>query len=222
MLKKPGEELRTLPVSAIPRARKRQPHRHGVRRVETGIDVEQMLEAPHQEAGADQKHEREGDFDDDERAPRAIPARHGSRAAAFLERVVQAGSGSGERGNGAEDQAAQQRRAEREGQDPAVDPDQLETLDGQPLGGDGPEKMKPPPRQQQTADAARRGKHEAFGEQLPDEARASGAERRPDGKFPLSHRRAGQEQVRHVRARDEEHERDRAGEHQQRRAHARR
>ena len=99
LAEKTGEELRTLPVSSIPRARKRQPHRHGVRWIETGIDVEQMLEAPHQQAGADQQHERQRDLDDDERAARAIPARRGSRAAAFLERVVQAGLRRRERGN---------------------------------------------------------------------------------------------------------------------------
>ena len=47
----------------------------------------------------------------------------------------------------------------------------------------------------------------------------AGAERGSDRQLALTRRRAGQEQVGDVGAGDEEHERDRPGEHEQRRAH---
>ncbi len=67
--------------------------------------------------------------------------------------------------------------------------------------------------------AAGEREQDAFGEQLPQDAGAARAERRADRHLLLARHRARQQQVRHVRAGDEQDEPDRAGQHQQRRAH---
>ena len=50
--------------------------------------------------------------------------------------------------------------------------------------------------------------HEAFGQKLADDSGATGAERRPDGYLAPAPRRPRQQEVRHVRAGNEQHERD--------------
>jgi len=54
------------------------------------------------------------------------------------------------------------------------------------------------------------GEEQALGEQLPDEPRSAGAERGPQGELAASLLAAGQQQVRHVHARDYQHQGDRA------------
>jgi len=52
-------------------------------------------------------------------------------------------------------------------------------------------------------------------EQLTDDPSAAGAERRAHGDFLLARQRAGQQEVRDIRACDQQHEADRSQEHQQ-------
>ena len=68
-------------------------------------------------------------------------------------------------------------------------------------------------------DRRRRGEHQALREQLAHEARPRAAERRPHRQLALARGRAHEQQVRHVRARDEQHERDGAHERQDRGPH---
>ena len=58
--------------------------------------------------------------------------------------------------------------------------------------------------------------HERLGDQLPHETGAAGAERGADGNLALARRRAGEEQVGHVGARDQQNEADGAEDEQQR------
>ena len=67
LLEEAVEELPALTLGAVSRVRQRQPHRHRARRIEAGILIEQPDEAAHQQAGADEQHERQRDLDDDER-----------------------------------------------------------------------------------------------------------------------------------------------------------
>ena len=69
----------------------RQTCRQDIRRIESGIDVEQLEETAHQQSRTDQQHECERDFSDDENAAHA-PTRAARRRAvsAFLQRADQA------------------------------------------------------------------------------------------------------------------------------------
>ena len=72
-------------------------------------------------------------------------------------------------------------------------------------------------RRTPSAPPARR-EQERLDEELADQPPARRAERAPNGELPVPRRRLRQEQVRHVRARDQEQEPDRAQQDQQRRA----
>ena len=70
--------------------------------------------------------------------------------------------------------------------------------------------------QHQTARAAERREQAALDQQLAHEAPARRADRRPDRELPPPHARPDQQQVRDVRARNQEHASDRAEEDEQR------
>ena len=72
-----------------------------------------------------------------------------------------------------------------------------------------------PVREQQPRSAAEHRQHHAFGQQLPDQPRALRAQREPDRHFSPTLRRAGEQQVRDVDARDQQHDPD--DDHQDRR-----
>ncbi len=69
------------------------------------------------------------------------------------------------------------------------------------------------PREHEPGQAAAGRQHEALGRELPQEPRAAGAERAAHRHLALARGRAREEQVRDVRARDQQHEADR---HEQR------
>ncbi len=73
-------------------------------------------------------------------------------------------------------------------------------------------------RQQQAERAARQGEHEALGSIWSDQAAAAGAERRPDGDLLAANRRAHQQQVGDVGARDQDDDADGGKQREQRRA----
>ena len=63
-----------------------------------------------------------------------------------------------------------------------------------------------PVRQDHSGDAAQQRQHRALGEVLPRHAPRPRPERQPDRELAAPRDRARQQQVRHVRARDDEHE----------------
>ena len=87
-----------------------------------------------------------------------------------------------------------------------------------PFGRSQTSRIAAPRRDQQADGAARDREHGALGEQLPNEAAAAGAERGTDRDLGLSRRRAGEHQVRHVGAGNQQHQADGAEQHEQRRA----
>ena len=68
----------------------------------------------------------------------------------------------------------------------------------------------------QAAQSARGGKQHSFGQQLAQDAPAAGAERHAHRNFFLPGDGARQQQIRNIDAHDQQHQRDRAREHQQR------
>jgi hypothetical protein len=77
-----------------------------------------------------------------------------------------------------------------------------------------------PVREEQPDRATREAENHAFDQQLPHDPPAARPERRPDGQLLPAAQAARQQQVRDVRARDEEHARHGADEHADRSAHA--
>ncbi|HEY6214273.1 MAG TPA: hypothetical protein VIW45_18390 [Vicinamibacterales bacterium] len=112
-----------------------------------------------------------------------------------------AGNGGGERHRGGESEDGVVHRDAPRGQ-----------FDGTERGEQG----DAPVREQKSAGAAERREQEAFGQQLADDTIAAGAERRTNRNLAFASGTACEQQVCHVGARDQQHERHGAGEEQQR------
>ena len=76
-------EERARRLARIAIARKRQPHREHVGRIEAAIDALDVEKAPHQQAGAQKEDHRQRELGDDERVPDEAAA---TRAAAYARR----------------------------------------------------------------------------------------------------------------------------------------
>src|SRR5262249_51844440 len=146
--------------------------------------------------------------------PRPAARRHRA-ASAFLQRARQSASGE-HGGEDAEDDPRENGEREREPDDRAVDADGVEAGEAPPM--ETPEERHAPRSEQDAEAAAYAREDHTFGEELSYQAAAAGAERGPHGELRLTRGRAREQQVRHVRARDQEDERDGAEQDQHRRS----
>src|SRR6266516_5710715 len=138
---------------------------------------------------------------------------------ALLERVVEIGARRLQRRRQAEDQTGRERDDHRERKHGAVDADLLNVRQVEPA--QRAKDAGAPEREQQPQRAAEQREQRAFGQQLADQAKPSGAESGADGDLTLARRRARQQQVRGVGAGDEQNESDRAEENQKGKLHVR-
>ena len=104
--------------------------------------------------------------------------------------------------------------AEREQHDRPVEANLIEARQVGGLRGD--QRFGPPVGERQSERAADEAEHDRFGDQLADQARAAGAEGRAHRELAVSRRAAREQQVGDVRAGHEQHESNRAQQHQQR------
>ena len=77
----------------------------------------------------------------------------------------------------------------------------------------------PDPCHEGAAGAADQCQHQALRQERPSQSPAPGAEGRPDGNLPLARFSANEKQIRDVRSRDQQYERDRTQEDPQHRGH---
>ena len=158
--------------------------------------------------GADEQHQRKRDLDDDERRSGALAARRRSGSSSFLQRVRSPRTGGAERRDEAEHDSADEGGQQRESEHPAVDANQFEPLNRQPLGDDDAQQVERPPREQQPGEPSHAGEHQGFREKLTHQPCAAGAQRGADRELPLARGRACEQEVRHVRAGDQQDEAD--------------
>src|SRR5205085_826565 len=175
----------------------------------TRIKISQVHEAVDEKPGPDQENERDRDLRDDERAAEALPADAGAGiAAAFFQGVVQIEMRRLTSGGEAEDESGDNSDDESEHQHLRIDRNRIS------VGGVGrnetAKNTQPAIREQQTNHAAEKREHHAFDQKLFREARAIRAERKAERYLFVPHRRARQQEIRDVRARDQEHEGNRA------------
>ena len=191
-------------------ARHQKPHRHQRGHVNADAGRLQLEKAPDEERRAHEEHEREGNLRHDQPVPEAIARRVRAGAApAVLERAVEIGT---ERVHGRHE-AEQQAREHGHGACIEHDAPAHAPVDvvghrvlgrnrrGEPLETD----VRKPHADRHAGD---REEH-ALGEELSGNAPAPCTERGPDGDLPLPDGGARQQEVGHVGARDEQHERDR-------------
>ena len=189
-------------------------------RIEAGVHAAQLGEAAQQQRRADDEPQRRGDLKDDERvartrsrAPRGVAAgsvgnRRSPSAARRLERRPHA---DGDRN----------RREHRRGADENR-PVESDVLGARQIRRQQRRERGDRPARGADSDEAAGGQHRHdFGDRLPDQASAAGAERRADRELALAGERARDEQIGEIRAADQQHDADRGEQDVQRRANGR-
>ena len=182
---------------------------------ESEVDADQLLHRADHQAGADQQHDCERRFDDDQAAAKMVRAGGKPGGAAAHERLLHVRTGRLERGEGAENDAADCRCREGERHRGAVDPDVGEAR--RSLGRSGNQRPQECGCQQQAECTAGCGQHRAVDEQLGREAHTATAESGANREVVLSCRAARDEQAGDVRARDQQQAGDRTEQREQRR-----
>ncbi len=185
-------------------------HLLGVR--EAGLDVPQRLERADHQAGADEEHHGQCDFRCHQRVARPVTFASVARAAsAGLQGGRQVRPGELHRRQEAEQQAGEQRHANREEHDRSVDPDVLDP--GKPFGRHRNEEADACVGERQPHDATRESQRHRLREQFAHDPAAAGAERRLHREFLLSPLGPDEEQVGDIRTGDQEDDSDRAEQH---------
>ena len=179
---------------------------------------DQLREAADEEPGAHEEHERKGDARDDEASLNAVLAPSAGRArGAFSKQIVQVAPESGGERHQREQRGAAERQHARERNDAPVERDRADTRKARRQHGRN--RLKCPVSERQTEQPSATGKDQRFAEQDLEEPEASGSEGGTNADVALPRDRAAEHQVRHVRARDEQHEADRREQDHQRPTH---
>src|SRR5579864_4186278 len=133
-------------------------------------------------------------------------------SAAVFENGVEVGAGTLESRDQAEYDAGDDGNKNRKAQNSPVHSDQRPVQsDARKTGRvDRHEGANPGETENQPQHASGQGKHDALGEQLPDNPAASGADRRPDGDLASPSRGSRQQQIGDVGTGDQQDEADRA------------
>ena len=178
-------------------------HRQDALAIEARRDVVQVVKRPQKERGAAEQEDRQGDLHDDQRSTEA---------------VVSGGPAGSGRFRGIDARRAQCRREaeEQRGRDgdaggKAQDAQVEMRLQHHPFGRPGEhrhQERRAPPREQQSGSGSERHQHDAFGQQLADQPAATRANREPHRHLVLPRGGAGEQQVGHIGAADEEHDAD--------------
>ncbi len=194
-----------------------QPKHERALGLEPRIHMAELREAPQEEAGARQERDREGHLRHRERAAHPAPAAREQAASAFAK-----GCGGGpprgeDRGYGAEHDRGEEGAGHGEGDHHAVQPDLLEAR--HVAGLQQEDQIAAPGRDDQARAGPESTQHGRLREELAHEAAAARAHRRAHGELPLARRGARQQQVRDVRAGDQQDEAHRAEQDEERRAH---
>ncbi len=168
-------------------------------------------EAVEHESGRRKNHDDNRHLcDDQERATPAAPEQ-GVRPAAFLERRPEMRASQANRGKDRGRKTCEDRQGQREDQHASIHAGRQGHEESR--GNAGAQRVEGARCQEQPQQSPRPRHEQTFDEQLTDQARASGAERSPNGQLALPPAPARQEQVGQVHDREEQDETGRRHEH---------
>ena len=169
-------------------------------------------EAAHHQVGADQQAEAERHLRDGERGLQALAARGpATRRGRLLQIVDEIRPRRAQRWQQPDGERREERRADRECDDGAVDAEDEPVRQFFRERRDHP--VHCPLRGQQAHRGARNRQQHALGERRPQQARAARAHRRADRELALPRCASHQHQVGEVGAHDQQHEPDRRHQH---------
>ena len=182
------------------------------------VDAAQRRQGPDHQAGPDDEHDGQRHFDDHERASKPLPsAAHRRLLRPLPERVDEIQAQRSQGGQDAEQYGREDAESQREGDDRPVEADRRERRKARRVERD--ERAQRGRRHHQAEGRATERQHHALGDQLPDQPGGSRADRRPQGQFAQPRVAADEQQVRDVRAGDQQQERDGSHQDPQRRTH---
>jgi hypothetical protein len=203
-----------LVAGLVPRGQ-RDLHRQPVILAKAGIDREHGEKAAQQQSSPEREHQRERDFADDQSGLKpAMRAAVRRTASAVGERALQVGTRRDDRGRNSDRESRRQREREREKQHGRVGVHFAQPRECRRSGDD--EQPNAPADGRQRDQSARACEHRRFEQRLRDETTARGAERRSNRHLAASRDAAGEEHVREIRARHQQHEPDAAEQQQER------
>ena len=179
------------------------------------MDAAEIPERTDHQGCANQQHQRQGDFGGDEQSARALAG--GGRIEPpqpLLQRLVRIRFRHPPCRCHAGDRSTQQRRCERKREDRAVHLDVGQP--GQAVAKVIHDQPGPEMRDDQSQGSPTHRQQQALRQHLPDDPGALRAKRRADGNLLPAIDTSREHQVRNVRARDQQHEHDRAKQHEKR------
>jgi hypothetical protein len=168
-------------------------------------------EALHHQRRADHEHDRERHFGDDQQAAEPLTVSADRRLAALAQRFHQVDVQRPQRRRQTEDDRRRDAERQGEGDHGPVQADRRERRKAGRI--DRHQDAQARRGKAEPEDRARQGEHHAFGEKLAHQAIRRRADRRAHRHLAQPRIAADQQQVRHVRTRDQQQEADRA--HQQ-------
>ncbi len=175
--------------------------------VEAEVEVGERRERAHEESRADEQHHRQRDLDDDEQVAEREAVLSRDPAALGLHRVVGIDACRAQGGDGPEDHGRRDGDAGREPEHAPVEGHlQVHVVRG---GRQLPHEQAAEPAGEDEAEhGAESREHEALAQELPRQPGARRAERQAHAQLVPPRRRAREQQVGDVGARDEQHEAD--------------
>ena len=171
----------------------------------------QVREGAHEQPGRDEQHQRQRNFRDHQPRPEPPVRWTGHPVSAGLQCVGRSRASGLQRGEAAEEQRAHSHHADRERERQAIDAEieHVRLRDDEQLGQRVTQQPQAPERQRETDNRTGGRQQDALGEELAYQPRASGAERGANRELALAGNGAREQQVRDVRARQQQHDRDR-------------
>ena len=166
-----------------------------------------LLKTAQQQARGGEQDESNRDFRDDQAGAQArVSCAGGAGAAAFLQRLVDAGADGGKGGRDAADHAGDDGENEREGGDDPVETDVADEGKGlrQQVGADAQRNG----RRDETDDAASDAEHQAFQKRLAEQGCCARSERESHGDFAAAANGADEQKSGEVGAGDEQDDGD--------------
>ena len=200
--------------SFVSRAWQHNPRADEFARLEAEIERRRFLEALQDERCGTEQDKRQRHLGNDEHLTRTPRRRRIGAAvrAGFQSRLRIRARGLPRRPE-TEENARAQRQAGGEEQHPSIQPCLLKTEHVGRRKRD--EKIASPRGEKNAKQSARDREDETFEQELPDDLPARRSDRHPHREFAAARRTARGEQVRHVRACDQQHEHDRAQQHRE-------
>ena len=184
--------------------------------IEAGRDRGEPREALEQQRAGNRERHRQRDLADDEEAAARQTRAARVTAESVLERARRRQPQRANRRRHGRYRARKHRHRERQPQHGQIDSGLVQARDvGGTVGGDETDGEI---GERDAAGAAGDRQHHVLGQPLRDDPRAARAERQANRRLAAACRRAREEQVRHVGAGDEQHQRDRRDERDQRAA----